>query len=53
MRDLSSKGVAMIYISHRMDEIGKITDRVTVMRDGEYVGTNETTERLPRKTSST
>ena len=42
MRDLSSKGVAMIYISHRMDEIGKITDRVTVMRDGEYVGTNET-----------
>jgi ribose transport system ATP-binding protein len=44
MRDLSSKGVAMIYISHRMDEIGKITDRVTVMRDGEYVGTNETTK---------
>ncbi|MDF1567050.1 MAG: sugar ABC transporter ATP-binding protein [Spirochaetaceae bacterium] len=42
MRDLASKGVAMIYISHRMDEIGKITDRVTVMRDGEYVGTNDT-----------
>ncbi len=44
MRDLSSKGVAMIYISHRMDEIGKITDRVTVLRDGEYVGTKKTTE---------
>lgn len=42
MRGLASKGVAMIYISHRMDEIGKITDRVTVMRDGEYVGTNDT-----------
>jgi len=42
MRDLSGKGVAMIYISHRMDEIGQITDRVTVMRDGEYVGTNDT-----------
>ena len=42
MRDLSSKGVAMIYISHRMDEIGRITDRVTVMRDGEYVGTRNT-----------
>lgn len=42
MRDLASKGVAMIYISHRMDEIGRITDRVTVMRDGEYVGTNDT-----------
>ncbi len=44
MRDLASKGVAMIYISHRMDEIGQITDRVTVMRDGEYVGTRKTTD---------
>lgn len=42
MRDLAKKGVAMIYISHRMDEIGQITDRVTVMRDGEYVGTENT-----------
>ncbi len=42
MRDLTSKGVAMIYISHRMDEIGRITDRVTVMRDGEYIGTSDT-----------
>ncbi|OQX28834.1 MAG: D-xylose ABC transporter ATP-binding protein [Spirochaeta sp. LUC14_002_19_P3] len=41
MKDLSSKGVGMIYISHRMDEIRQITDRVTVMRDGEYVGTKE------------
>ncbi len=44
MKDLASKGVAMIYISHRMDEIGRITNRVTVMRDGEYVGTEETSE---------
>ncbi len=43
MRDLAAKGVAMIYISHRMDEIGQITDRVTVLRDGEYVGTKNTT----------
>jgi len=42
MRDLASRGVAMIYISHRMDEIGRITDRVTVLRDGEYVGMNDT-----------
>lgn len=42
MKDLASKGVAMIYISHRMDEINKITDRVTVLRDGEYVGTEAT-----------
>ncbi|HCJ94608.1 MAG TPA: D-xylose ABC transporter ATP-binding protein, partial [Sphaerochaeta sp.] len=44
MRDLASKGVGMIYISHRLDEIGVITDRVTVLRDGEYVGTKETKE---------
>jgi len=42
MRDLASRGVAMIYISHRMDEIGRITDRVTVLRDGKYVGMNDT-----------
>lgn len=39
MSDLRKKGIGMIYISHRMDEIGKISDRITVMRDGEYVGT--------------
>ena len=42
MRDLASRSVAMIYISHRLDEIGRITDRVTVLRDGEYVGMNDT-----------
>ena len=44
MRDLQSKGIGMIYISHRMDEINRISDRVTVMRDGEYVGTVNTAE---------
>jgi len=44
MRDLRSQGVGMIYISHRLDEIKQITDRVTVMRDGEYVGTLITNE---------
>lgn len=42
MLDLKSKGIGMIYISHRMDEINRISDRVTVMRDGEYVGTELT-----------
>ena len=37
--DLREKGIGIVYISHRMDEIKKITDRVTVMRDGQYVGT--------------
>lgn len=37
--DLKAKGIGIVYISHRMDEINRITDRVTVMRDGEYIGT--------------
>ena len=44
MNELKSKGIGMIYISHRMDEIKRISDRVTVMRDGEYVGTVNTNE---------
>ena len=44
MREMKAKGIGMIYISHRMDEINRISDRVTVMRDGEYVGTVNTAE---------
>ena len=44
MRELKEKGIGMIYISHRMDEINRISDRVTVMRDGEYVGTVNTAD---------
>ncbi len=39
IRDLRQKNLGIVYISHRMDEIKVITDRVTVMRDGTYVGT--------------
>ena len=39
IRDLRAQGLGIVYISHRMDEIKVITDRVTVMRDGTYVGT--------------
>lgn len=39
IRLLKAKGVTIIYISHRMDEIFEISDRVTVMRDGRYVKT--------------
>lgn len=44
MLDLKSKGVTMVYISHRMEEIMRITDRITVMRDGEYITTLNTPE---------
>ena len=39
IRRLKSEGVGIVYISHKMDEIRRISDRVTVMRDGAYVGT--------------
>ena len=34
-----ASGIAIIYVSHRMDEIFRLADRVTVMRDGKYVDT--------------
>lgn len=44
MRRLTSQGVGIIYISHKMSELEQICDRVTVMRDGEYVGTKVVSE---------
>lgn len=38
IRDLRSKGIGVIYISHRLDEIFEIADRITVLRDGQHVG---------------
>lgn len=42
--DLKSKGVSIIYISHKMEEILKISDEVSIMRDGTYVGTWKASE---------
>ena len=39
IRRLKAQGVGIVYISHRMEELRIIADRVTVMRDGKYVGT--------------
>lgn len=39
IRQLKSHGVGIVYISHKMDELKKISDRVTVMRDGRYIAT--------------
>ena len=44
IRNLKSKGCGIIYISHKMDEIFEISDEVTVLRDGEYVGTKDIKE---------
>ncbi|WP_300441978.1 sugar ABC transporter ATP-binding protein [uncultured Mameliella sp.] len=42
--DLQAQGVGIAYISHRMEEIFKITDRISVLRDGQYQGTVVTAE---------
>ncbi len=44
IHELKDQGIGMIYISHRLEEIFAIGDRVTVMRDGEYIATNPVSE---------
>ncbi len=44
IRKLKEKGVTIIYISHRLDEVFQITDRLTVLRDGKFVATVNTAE---------
>lgn len=42
VKRLQAQGLSIIYISHRMEELFEITDRITVLRDGQYVGTKNT-----------
>ncbi|HOV38645.1 MAG TPA: sugar ABC transporter ATP-binding protein [Spirochaetales bacterium] len=49
IRELKAKGIGIIYISHRMQELWEIGDRVTVLRDGEYVGTRNLKETTPNE----
>ncbi len=44
MRGLAANGVGIIYISHKMSELEEVCDRVTVLRDGTYVGTRVVNE---------
>jgi inositol transport system ATP-binding protein len=44
IRDLVKQGIAIIYISHKMDEILTIADTITVMRDGKYITTQPTAQ---------
>jgi ribose transport system ATP-binding protein len=41
IRDLKASGVGIVYISHRLDEMAEIVDRVTVLRDGRYISTDD------------
>ena len=47
--DLKKRGVGIIYISHRIEEIFKIADRITVMRDGKWIATDTVTNFDPEK----
>ena len=44
VNELKARGMAIIFISHKMDELFKITDRMTVLRDGHYIGTRISSE---------
>lgn len=45
--ELRSRGVGIVYISHRLDEIARIADRLTVLRDGKFVSTHAVSEFQP------
>ena len=49
IRRLAGDGVAIVYISHRLDEVVKIADQVTVMRDGNTIGTHPIAEMSVRR----
>lgn len=44
IRELKSKGVCIVYISHRMEEVFELSDRITIFRNGQYINTVETKE---------
>ena len=44
LKELKNEGITIIYISHRLEEIFKLTDSVSVMRDGKMIVTKKTSE---------
>ena len=52
LRKLKARGVGMIYISHKLDEVFKMSDRITVLRDGKTVGTQNAADLTKEKVIS-
>ena len=48
LRELRDKGVALIFVSHKLDEVFALCDRVSVLRDGRFVGSDEVKNLTPR-----
>lgn len=49
VRDLKKQGVIMIFVSHKLEEVMEICDKVTVLRDGQYIGTEDTKDLTKQK----
>ena len=49
MRELKARGVGIVYVSHRMEEIFSICDKVSVLRDGHFVGERRWRRRISTK----
>jgi ribose transport system ATP-binding protein len=49
VKQLREKGVTVIYVSHRLDEVMELTDRVTVMKDGQLISTDDTRQVTKQK----
>jgi ABC-type sugar transport system ATPase subunit len=49
VEDLRARGVAVLYISHKMDEVFRLADRITVMRDGKKMATTERSKTTPNE----
>ncbi|MBC7784680.1 MAG: ATP-binding cassette domain-containing protein [Burkholderiales bacterium] len=49
VRGLRDRGVAIVFVSHRLPEVFQISDRITVLRDGNFVGTRTTGETTPEE----
>jgi ribose transport system ATP-binding protein len=49
LRELRARGVAIIFVSHKLPEVFALCDRVSVLRDGKFIGTRETTAITPRE----